>query len=803
MHTKIISLAWRARTLLCAAFAASSATALAQSTAVFTQQFKIESGTRYDLTTSANQNRGIAVNPVTGNVLYPSTTGGSNHVTIVDGTTGAEIKALNATGVGGGNLLNLVSVRVAADGAVYACNVSQAGGNLRIYRWPSEVSDDPPALILNQPVPTRWGDNMDVRGSGTNTQIAVSGSGGTSWALAVPADDTLTNTWLVVTNAQPTGTSSGFATKGIAFAGTNNSVFTKLNGASTVYEIGFSLNPQTNWLIRSLSVGSSTFVGIDYGETNGFKFISGVIYSGTADTNFHRTQIYEISTSPATLVYDGLIPGPYFVGGVNGIAATDISTPGRIAFLEPNNGLSVVRLAIQQTWLAPSIRTEPAGLNILETGYGSMNVEAIGTAPLSYQWYFNTNTPVPGGTGAVLNLTNLTTAMAGAYSVIVSNGGGKATSAVAMVTVQPGAFTSVSSPLWKQAPGSQFALSTGDTQRGLAYNPVTGHLVLVSRTPTNGVHILNAATGAYLSSLNMDWVTYGGTFAVNLVGVSDSGEIYVANLTTTGTGFTLYKWDSEDPAGVAYMVYNGDPGVGRIGDTLAVRGAGMNTEIIAASRNGNQVVLFKPDFSTYSFSANVLTVADAPAGFAGLGLAFGPGNTFYGKAGTFYLRQVGYTFDAGSSTYTASVLRTLTAGVDQINAIGMDMQNQIVGGVALQNNDNLTLYDVWSTTTTNVPAMEQEFFATDNANVNGTGAVAFDVAGGRVFALDTNNGLLALRYAPVLRSALQGSQLVLKWYGPARLQRAATANGSYADVSGASSPYTVPAGGVWFYRLTN
>jgi hypothetical protein len=54
-----------------------------------------------------------------------------------------------------------------------------------------------------------------------------------------------------------------------------------------------------------------------------------------------------------------------------------------------------------------------------------------GTPPLSYQWYFNTNTLIVNATNASLTLTNLQRTNAGKYSVVVSNPGGSTNSAMA------------------------------------------------------------------------------------------------------------------------------------------------------------------------------------------------------------------------------------------------------------------------------------------------------------------------------------------------------------------------------------
>jgi hypothetical protein len=62
-------------------------------------------------------------------------------------------------------------------------------------------------------------------------------------------------------------------------------------------------------------------------------------------------------------------------------------------------------------------------------------VVADGSQPLSYQWFYNTNTTVPGGLTATLTIASAQFQDAGAYSVRVSNGGGSVVSTAAVLTV--------------------------------------------------------------------------------------------------------------------------------------------------------------------------------------------------------------------------------------------------------------------------------------------------------------------------------------------------------------------------------
>ena len=84
---------------------------------------------------------------------------------------------------------------------------------------------------------------------------------------------------------------------------------------------------------------------------------------------------------------------------------------------------------------APSIVTQPTDKTIMVGQDASFTVAASGTAPLAYQWYYNTNTLLDGQTSNSLLVANAQTTNAGAYLVVVTNSLGSATSAVATLTV--------------------------------------------------------------------------------------------------------------------------------------------------------------------------------------------------------------------------------------------------------------------------------------------------------------------------------------------------------------------------------
>ena len=85
--------------------------------------------------------------------------------------------------------------------------------------------------------------------------------------------------------------------------------------------------------------------------------------------------------------------------------------------------------------VAPVITTQPQSLAVVAGNTAVFGVGAAGSAPLYYQWYFNTNSPLTGATNSSHSLTNAQAGDEGAYSVVVSNYAGTATSNYASLTI--------------------------------------------------------------------------------------------------------------------------------------------------------------------------------------------------------------------------------------------------------------------------------------------------------------------------------------------------------------------------------
>jgi len=293
--------------------------------------------------------------------------------------------------------------------------------------------------------------------------------------------------------------------------------------------------------------------------------------------------------------------------------------------------------------------------------------------------------------------------------------------------------------------------------------------------------VLNALTGAEKYFLDLSGLV-DGTLPLNQVGVGDDGAVYAANLTTTATSppYKIYRWASDALGVPLSAVFIGDPGSGvqsnlRWGDSFAVRGAGTNTQILIAPGNtSTNVVLLRTggtDFQT-EIPPAVIAIGGVPAGFGAitLGVAFGPGtNTFWAKAslGQLYLIQ----FDLTSKTNAVIQSYSTSLVSASVKNIAANQNQRFLAGVGVEApNDNVRLYGI-SDLIAGPLLRDQEAFATQIANANGTAASAFGA--NHLFALDSNNGIKAFaintNYVPpqpvfsITNFTVSASGQVLTW----------------------------------------
>jgi hypothetical protein len=297
------------------------------------------------------------------------------------------------------------------------------------------------------------------------------------------------------------------------------------------------------------------------------------------------------------------------------------------------------------------------------------------------------------------------------------------------------------------APGASTYLGTSNLARGLAFNPVTGNLVLVSRvtdgTTSLNVRILNGTTGADLGRLGYAGIA-GGTFPINMADVADDGSIYVANLSSQTSNFTVYKWASESAGlggGNPTVVYTAPSSpVNRIGDTFAVRGnrfvaAGSNTQ--GGTNSAFTVGLL--DGSNTSTTYTSVPGTSTSSNDYRLGLTWVDDDTIIGTQGT----NLRFTdFDGSSATVTATAV---------VGAAQRLIDYTEIGGVpylaiADTNSSLVRVYDVSTPGSPVLVASGNATTGTLSGNTNGVGDIAWGNVNGNtisLYAMSTNQGIQA------------------------------------------------------------
>lgn len=198
---------------------------------------------------------------------------------------------------------------------------------------------------------------------------------------------------------------------------------------------------------------------------------------------------------------------------------------------------------------APQITSQPAGLSSYSGSTVALRVASVGSPPLFYQWQKNSTNLNDGGTltGAqmrVLTLTNISSADAGSFSVLVSNRFGVVSSQTAVVQVldSPPFFT-LQPTNETLAPGAIALLSAG----------VLGNQPLTYQWRSNGTNLADAGhiAGSKTDTLRLTNVTQADNGLYTLVVTNALGSatslaavVSVVPVTSPGVSLQTLYWFS-------------------------------------------------------------------------------------------------------------------------------------------------------------------------------------------------------------------------------------------------------------------
>jgi len=720
--------------------------------AAVAQLWRAAAGSLGFLSSSDNNGRGIAYDTNSDRVVVAVSSASAPTLNILSGTYGTNIGTMGVTGLTLNGTFAVDQVGIADDGAVYGCNLAY-NSSIVINRWNSPSVGTNPIAAFNGSAggpAERYGDNLAVRGMGTNTQILIPSSlnpglgvgSGTNVVLLTTADGTnFTSTLLGIA-----GVPGGFANSGIAFDTGNNFWAKSYNG--DLFKIAFDPVTGTGSVVFDYSSSGQvpqTTMGL--GIDPNLNFMATIVQSDTPDD----VQLFQLTgtTAAPVLFHQALMSNN---GNANANAAIVMKNK-RLYALDVNNGVVALSYGAPAC-TPPSIVSSPASATAFTNTTVNLTVSASGTLTLNYQWRFNSNNISGAPNSPVYSLTNPTVSKAGYYDVIAQNTCGSITSAPALLTVKIPVLSPVVTQVWTLEPGSRSYLdsSTYGT-RGLAYDPLLTNLLVADHF---SIHVLNAANNTDLGTLNMVGIANVGfsQWLVDQIRVDDAGVVYAANLQDNSFGsapLSIVSFPNSSP-GTAASQYAWGAGTGadpsgqgwRLGDTLAVRGSGADAQLLMGTPDANGVILFTNDGSGI-FAATVIIVTNAPTGFASGGVAFGASNTFWAKGGSGYnLRQV--TYDLSNPT-SAAVTTVFTAGTQvpsTMTGIGVDVTNNIMAGVSFSDSPNDLLLYLLSGNSNAPYLFDQAFFPGPFGNIQLISAT--DIKFPWAFGLDVNNGIVALNY---------------------------------------------------------
>jgi hypothetical protein len=226
-----------------------------------------------------------------------------------------------------------------------------------------------------------------------------------------------------------------------------------------------------------------------------------VLYQGTA--TFSVT-----ATSGTTMTYQWLKNSADISGATSSnytIVNAQTTDQGSYSVLLVNGGGSVTSSNATLTVnVPPTIITPPQNQTATQGQGATFSVGANGTAPLSYQWYFN-GAALSGDTSSALILSDVQTNNAGNYTVVVSNVAGSVTNAAVTLTVYvpPGITTQPQSQTVTEGQNVTFSVVASGTTplgyqwyfNGAALSGATSSTLILSNVQTNNA-------GSYMAGVS-------------------------------------------------------------------------------------------------------------------------------------------------------------------------------------------------------------------------------------------------------------------------------------------------------------
>jgi hypothetical protein len=201
----------------------------------------------------------------------------------------------------------------------------------------------------------RWGDVMEARGSGTNTELILNSFDGTYGAVLKPTDSSMT----IFTNYWFTDSAGGGSIGRSIQFGTNNTVLEKRKGAPLFYS-SYDTNTHTSTGLGTVD-SSSTLGGVFVDTARNLAV--GVDFVGAATTP-DAVALYEISDPTAPMLIRRYNFPVNQVANANFICKTVVAG-NRVYSLDANNGLMAFDITLPAFFNQPVLNISHSGTNVV------------------------------------------------------------------------------------------------------------------------------------------------------------------------------------------------------------------------------------------------------------------------------------------------------------------------------------------------------------------------------------------------------------------------------------------------------
>lgn len=333
------------------------------------------------------------------------------------------------------------------------------------------------------------------------------------------------------------------------------------------------------------------------------------IVSQSASTNVLAGQSFSLLVTPAgtaPFTYQWMFENANISGGTGQTLTVNNAQSAnegiyRVAVGNAVGSVTSAPVAVRVLPAAPLIVSNPVSLSVAASSNATFAVSAIGSQPVTYQWFFQ-GAPIAGASASQYSLLGVQSGNSGAYRVVVNNSLGSATSTVANLTV-----TALAPYFTLQPVGASLSAGSSRTLTGQA----NGSLPIGYQWRRNGTN-LSGATQTSLALTNLavsDSAPYT-LVASNVAGVSTSAvaQITVYQTPTLVQGLTNVVVDMNSNVSLAVNAL-GSPTLAYSwqlnGQPIAGAGPSLNLTNIQLSQSGYYRVSVTNQYGSVSSTGRV------------------------------------------------------------------------------------------------------------------------------------------------------------------------------------------------------